>query len=227
MPRRKVVSNVGFHRGYDIKEKYSYDEKQLNAVIDALEFYHKESERDKGSNYVVFDITIKVKDSPVSPYFDPMSFDDGYQDQFDINTLKEILPESHYFYRWTREWSEKNQEHYHLMVIANHPTKTGFIEQLTNAIQSLSGVKSVFISPRLLGDDDHRRMIHFHWLNKAVHDKDGLADAVNRHSYKAKLDQKNDGVKRTFDGSRKLKSLQPLSTYLESKQVKQQLSKVA
>ena len=61
MPRRKVVSNVGFHRGYEIKEKYSYDGKQLNAVIDALEFYHKESERDKGSNYVVFDIIIEIK----------------------------------------------------------------------------------------------------------------------------------------------------------------------
>lgn len=69
-------------------------------------------------------------------------------------------------------------------------------------------------------------MIHFHWLNKDVHDRDGLADAINRHSYRAKLDQKIDGVKRTFDGSRKLKPLQPLSSYLESKQIKQ-LPKVA
>lgn len=226
MPRRKVVSDVDIYKGYGIKDKYSYDSNQLDTIINALEFYDRESERDKGSNYVVFDITIKVKDSPVSPYFDPMSFDDGYQDQFDINNLKTILPETHFYYRWTREWSDKNQEHYHLMVLANHPAKTGFIEKMQKRIQILVGVKSVYISPRLLNDDDHRRMIHFHWLNKDKQDRDGLKDAIDRHSYRAKLDQKIDGIKRTFDGSRKLKPLQPLSVNLESKQINQ-LSNVA
>lgn len=226
MPRRRIVRSLDIYKGYGIKDKYSYDASQLDVIIDALEFYHKESKINKESNYVVFDITIKVKDSTVSPYFDPMSFDDGYQDQFDVNSIKTILPETHYFYRWTREWSVKNQEHYHLMVIANHPALTGFIETLQMDIKSLIGVKSVFISSRLLGKDDHRRMIHFHWLNNDVQDIDGLADAVNRHSYRAKLDQKIKGVKRTFDGSRKLKPLQPLSTYLESRQVNK-LSKVA
>jgi hypothetical protein len=96
MPRRKVVSGLDIYRGYGIKDKYSYDANQLDTIINALEFYTEESERDKGSNYVVFDITIKVKDSSASPYFDPMSFDDGYQDQFDINNLKTILPETHF-----------------------------------------------------------------------------------------------------------------------------------
>ncbi|MFX6895530.1 hypothetical protein ABTH72_19085, partial [Acinetobacter baumannii] len=73
MPRRKVVSSASCYRGYEVKEKYSYDVGQLDIIINALEFYHRESERDKGSNYVVFDITIKVKDSPASPYFDPNS----------------------------------------------------------------------------------------------------------------------------------------------------------
>lgn len=226
MPRRKVVSGLDIYRGYGIKDKYSYDANQLDTIINALEFYTEESERDKGSNYVVFDITIKVKDSSASPYFDPMSFDDGYQDQFDINNLKTILPETHFYYRWTREWSKKSQEHYHLMVIANHPAMTGFIEVRQKNIMSLTGVKSVFISPRLLDDSDHRGKIHFHWLNKDKHNRDGLADAINRFSYRAKLDQKIDGIKRTFDGSRKLKPLQPLSVYLETKQVNQ-LSKVA
>jgi hypothetical protein len=226
MPRRRVVHSLDIYRGYGIKDKYSYDASQLDTIINALNFYTEESSTDKGSNYVVFDITIKVKDSPISPYFDPLAFDDGYQDQFDVNNLKTILPESQYFYRWTREWSDKNQEHYHLMVVANHPAKTGFIETLQTDIKSLIGVKSVFISPRLLDEGDHRRMIHFHWLNSDVQGRDGLVDAINRHSYRAKLDQKIDGVKRTFDGSRKLKPLQPLSTYLESRQINK-LSKVA
>lgn len=226
MPRCRVVHGLDIYRGYGIKDKYSYDANQLDTIIKALEFYTDESDTDKGSNYVVFDITIKVKDSSVSPYFDPLAFDDGYQDQFDVNSLKAILPESQYFYRWTREWSVKNQEHYHLMVIANHPAKTGFIETLQTDIKSLIGVKSVFISPRLLDDNDHRGKIHFHWLNKDKQDRDGLADAINRHSYRAKLDQKLDGVKRTFDGSRKLKPLKPLSVYLESRQINK-LLKVA
>jgi hypothetical protein len=72
-----------------------------------------------------------------------------------------------------------------------------------------------------LADDDYRSKIHFHWLNKKNNDKDGLRDCVNRHSYRAKLDQKLDFTKRTFDGSRKLKPLLALSTYLESKQINQ------
>jgi DNA polymerase II large subunit len=112
------------------------------------------------------------------------------------------------------------------MVIANHPAMTGFIEVRQKNIMSLTGVKSVFISPRLLDDSDHRGKIHFHWLNKDKHNRDGLADAINRFSYRAKLDQKIDGIKRTFDGSRKLKPLQPLSVSLETKQINQ-LSNVA
>ena len=226
MPRRIVLSNVNIYRGYSIKDKYSYDQKQLDRIIDTLEFYKYESTRDPNSNYVVFDITIKVKNTSSSPYFNPYNFDDGYIDYFNPNDLKVVLPDDYYFYRWTREWSEKNQEHYHLMVIANHPAKTGFIERLHNDVASLTGVKSAFISPRLLSDDDHRSKIHFHWLSNSINERDGLRDCINRHSYRAKLDQKLDFAKRTFDGCRNLKPLLALSTVLENKQINR-LLKVA
>lgn len=216
MPRIREVKNQNNYMGYAIKDKYSYNEVQLTKIIKALEYYHKESLKDTSSNYVVFDITIKVNDTAASPYYETLDDDDGLQRFFDVNDMKDILPDEHFFYRWTREWSKKNQEHYHFVVIANHVPKQGYLPKLQQTISNLVGVKAAFISPRLLADDDHRSCIHFHWLNKESDDMDGLNDAVNRHSYKAKLDQKLDGVKRTFDGCRVLKPLVPLSKRLHS-----------
>lgn len=216
MPRTLTVKNESNYMGYSIKDKYEYNEVQLIKIIEALEFYHKESLKDPSSNYVVFDITIKVNDTTASPYYDPTDDDNGLQRFFDVNDMKDILPDEHFFYRWTREWSKKNQEHYHFVVIANHVPKQDYLPRLQQTISELAGVKTAFISPRLLADDDHRGKLHFHWLNKASDDVDGLDDAVNRHSYKAKLDQKLKGVKRTFDGCRVLKPLLPLSKRLHS-----------
>ncbi|MEG0580347.1 MAG: hypothetical protein RR490_10570 [Niameybacter sp.] len=216
MPRVKSISGVDAYKGYAIKEKYEYDVRQLDKIIEILEYYRELSLIDDMSDYVVFDITIKVHDTPVSPYFNPCDNDDGFTDSFNVNDLKEILSEEHFFYRWTREWSQKNREHYHLIVIANHIPKSEYMASLHQLISSVQGVKSVFISPRLLADDDHRRIIHFHWLNRDIDSVDGLNDAINRHSYKAKLDQKLDGIRRTFDGSRILKPLMPISKRLES-----------
>lgn len=216
MPRTLVVKNQSTYMGYSIKDKYEYNEAQLIKIIKALEFYHKESLEDPSSNYVTFDITIKVNDTTASPYYESLDDDNGLQRFFDVNDMKDILPDEHFFYRWTREWSKKNQEHYHFVVIANHVPKQDYLPKLQQTISNMVGVKTAFISPRLLADDDHREILHFHWLNKAPDDMDGLNDAVNRHSYKAKLDQKLDGVKRTFDGCRLLKPLVPLSKRLHS-----------
>lgn len=216
MPRTTVVKNQSTYMGYSIKDKYVYDRVQLIKIVKALEFYRKESLKDPVSDYVVFDITIKVHDTQVSPFYDPLDHDDGLNDFFDVNAMKDILPDENFYYRWTREWSKKNQEHYHFVVIANHVPKQDYLPRLQKAISDLVGVKAAFISPRLLADDDHRGSIHFHWLGKEPDAIDGLDDAVNRHSYKAKLDQKLDGVKRTFDGCRVLKPLVPLSKRLHS-----------
>lgn len=216
MPRIVTVKNQSTYMGYSIKDKYEYNEVQLITIIKALEFYHKESLKDPSSNYVVFDITIKVNDTTASPYYEPSDDDNGLQRFFDVNNMKNILPDENFFYRWTREWSKKNQEHYHFVVIANHVPKQDYLPKLQKTISNMVGVKAAFISPRLLADDDHRGSLHFHWLNKAPDDMDGLNDAVNRHSYKAKLDQKLNGVKRTFDGCRVLKPLIPLSKRLHS-----------
>ena len=216
MPRTLTVKNQSNYMGYSIKDRYEYNEVQLIKIIKAFEFYRKESLKDPFSNYVVFDITIKVNDTTASPYYFPIDDDNGLQQFFDVNDMKDILPDEHFFYRWTREWSKKNQEHYHFVVIANHVPRQDYMPQLQQDISNWVGVKSAYISPRLLADDDHRGSLHFHWLNKAPDDMDGLNDAVNRHSYKAKLDQKLKGVKRTFDGCRVLKPLLPLSKRLHS-----------
>lgn len=216
MPRTTKIANTGIYRGYEIKARYEYDVRQLNKIIDALEFYSNQAAIDKTSDYVVFDITIKVTDTTASPFFDPYLHDDGYNNYFNVNDLKNILSDEYFYYRWTREWSQKNQEHYHLMVIANHLPKTEYMASLHQSIMDLSGVKSVFISPRQLNDYDHRNKVHFHWLHKDHDDIDGLNDAINRHSYRAKLDQKINGVKRTFDGCRALKPLRPISSRLQS-----------
>lgn len=216
MPRISTVKNQSNYMGYLIKDKYAYNEVQLIKIIKALEFYHKESLIDLSSNYVAFDITIKVNDTTASPYYEPVDDDNGLQQFFDVNDMKDLLPDEHFFYRWTREWSKKNKEHYHFVVIANHVPRQDYLPKLQQDISNLVGVKSAYISPRLLADNDHRGCLHFHWLGKEPDAIDGLDDAVNRHSYKAKLDQKLDGVKRTFDGCRVLKPLVPLSKRLHS-----------
>ena len=216
MPRPKYIRNQKEFMGHSIKEKYTYDKSQLRQIIEAMDYYHAESKKDTVSDYVVFDVTLRVKDTRLSPYYEPLDYDDCSGEFFDVNSMKEVFPDDYFFYRWTREWSEKNQEHYHFMVIANHVPKQGYLQQLHQNILELTGVKTAFISPRLLADDDHRGKLHFHWLNKEPDDADGLNDAVNRHSYKSKMDQKLKGVKRTFDGCRVLKPLLPLSKRLHS-----------
>ena len=213
MPRRKILHHPTTYRNHSINDKYNYDKQQLDKIIDALEYYSDQCTLDTRKDYVVFDVTLKVTDTSVSPYFDTTQYDDG-STPFNSNDLKTIFPSEYYFYRWTREWSKKSKEHYHVMVIVNTPAMTEYLKSIQQQISALNGVVNCYITPRLLPDDDHRKMIHFQWLKESNDDIDGLKDAVLRHCYKAKLDQKIDGVKRTFDGCRESKPLIPLSTYL-------------
>lgn len=214
MPRRKVIyGSGGVYKGYSINNKYDYDGKQLDIIIEALEYYKKQSISDVSSDYVVFEITINVNETTKSPLFNPADYDDGYSDlsSFNPNSLKSILPADQFFYRWTREYKDDHGmgEHYHLMIIANHfPLRD--MRAIQQAVEKLDGVKTAFITPRLLQDDDHRNRVHFHWLSRDG--VDGIEDAVLRHCYRAKLDQKIDGMTRSFDGSRVLKPLIPIST---------------
>lgn len=112
-------------------------------------------------------------------------------------------------------------EHYHLMVIANHFPLRDMLT-IQKAVADLQGVKTAFISARVLPKQDHRSKVHFHWLNRDG--VDGIEDAVYRHCYKAKLNQKLEWMKRSFDGSRELKPLIPISKrnqriFLESKEI--------
>jgi len=219
MPRVvKVKAGTEFYKNYKINVKYEYDQKQLNKIIETLEFYRNRSLIDITSNYVVFDITINVNDSfeAIShlPDFNISDYDDNCLKAagiFDICSLNNVLPRELFFYRWTREFKEDHGcgEHYHLMVIANHVAIADLM-RLHQNIGELEGVKSVFISPRKL-EDDHRGNIHFHWLSCDNNHVDGLNDAVERYCYRAKLDQKINGIKRSFDGSRDLVPLKPLN----------------
>lgn len=213
MPRRKIINgDVGEHRNYNINKKYTYDQDQLDIIIDALEYYQELSEQDSTSDYVVFDITINIDETTKSQLFNGEYYDDGLEYvAFNPNSLKKVLPAENYYYRWTREFKTNHGmgEHYHLMVIANHfpPSQLRTIQE---SVKNLDGVLTAFLSPRELEDDDPRGKIHFHWLNRDG--VDGIDDAVTRHCYRAKLDQKLDGMKRSFDGSREMKPLLPVSS---------------
>lgn len=213
MPRRKIINgDVGEYRNYNINDIYTYDQVQLDIIIDALEYYQELSEQDSTSDYVVFDITINIDETTKSQLFNGEHYDDGLEYvAFNPNSLKQVLPAENYYYRWTREFKTNHGmgEHYHLMVIANHfpPSQLRTIQE---SVKNLDGVLTVFLSPRELEDDDPRGKIHFHWLNRDG--VDGIDDAVTRHCYRAKLDQKLDGMKRSFDGSREMKPLLPVSS---------------
>lgn len=213
MPRRKVINGSReVYRGYSINKKYNYDGKQLDTIIDALEYYKSQSVLDISSDYVVFEITLNVDETTKSPMFNPMDYDDGCSDfsPFNPNSLKTILPADQFYYRWTREYKDDHcmGEHYHLMVIANHFPLRDMI-RLQGEVEALDGVKTAFISPRVMPKDDYRSKVHFHWLNRDG--IDGIEDAVLRHCYRAKLDQKLEGMGRSFDGSRELRPLVPIS----------------
>ena len=213
MPRRKIINgDVGEYRNYNINDIYTYDQVQLDIIIDALEYYQELSEQDSTSDYVVFDITINIDETTKSQLFNGEYYDDGLEYvAFNPNSLKKVLPAENYYYRWTREFKTNHGmgEHYHLMVIANHfpPSQLRTIQE---SVKNLDGVLTAFLSPRELEDDDPRGKIHFHWLNRDG--VDGIDDAVTRHCYRAKLDQKLDGMKRSFDGSREMKPLLPVSS---------------
>lgn len=196
-----------------INSKYKYDKNQLDFIIRTLEYYRYLSTISSESDYVVFDITINIDETSKSPYFNQSNFDDGssYPAEFQPNHLKSVLTSEYYFYRWTREFKESHGmgEHYHLMVIANHFPVTK-LDELRRNVELLDGVKTAFISPRRLEDDDHRKMVHFHWLNQ-TNSIDGIEDAITRHCYRAKLDQKLEYMTRSFDGCRDLKPLLPVS----------------
>ena len=75
--------------------------------------------------------------------------------------------------------------------------------ELHEQLEALDGVRSVYIANR------PNAKTPFHNLKE--NGKDGLEDAILRHCYRAKLDQKLEGDRRSFDGSRKLKPLEPVS----------------
>jgi hypothetical protein len=88
------------------------------------------------------------------------------------------------------------------MVIANNISRNKVME-LHEQLEALDGVRSVYIANR------PNTKTPFHNLKE--YGENGLEDAVLRHCYKAKLDQKLEGDKRTFDGSRDLRPLLPVS----------------
>lgn len=214
MPRSIIISNKSEYRGYKIKDKYKYDKKQLDLIINILEYYNYCSVIEDNSNYVVFEATINVHETASTEWFDPAEYDDGTELQsFNPSDLKQVLSPDKFFYRWTREFKKEHGTglHYHLMIVANHFGST-HLKELQMQLEALVGVKSAFLSPRL-GYEYPK--IHFHKLSERG--EHGIDDAIDRHSYRSKLDQKMSSDKRSFDGSRKLKRLIPYSTTLQSR----------
>lgn len=205
MPRVVKLNNPKEYRGFKVNDKYNYDKEQLNKIVDALEFYHELSVKDSESNYMVFDITVNVEDYHVTSedlddvFFDPSSL------RFNPSTIQEnVLTPDKFYFRWTREYKTKYGAglHYHFMVIANNINRSKVME-LCDQIKELDGVRSVYCAPRQNAETP------FHYLNRIG--DNGLDDAVLRHCYRAKLNQKLAGDLRTFDGSRGLKALLPSS----------------
>ena len=205
MPRTVKLTNPTQYRGFKVNEKYNYDKDQLNKIVDALEFYHELSVKDPESNYMVFDITVNVEYHHVTSddlddvFFDPSSL------RFNPSTIKKnVLKPDKFYLRWTREYKTDYGAglHYHFMVIANNINRSKVMD-LYKQIEALDGVRSVYISNR------EERTTPFHYLSQIG--DDGLNDAVLRHSYRAKLNQKLAGDLRSFDGSRGLKALLPSS----------------
>lgn len=209
MPRVVKLTNPIEYRGYQLNDKYTYDKDQLNTIISALEFYRELSILDS-SNYMVFDITVNVADH----YITSEELDDVFLDvsslRFNPSKIKEnVLTPDKFYFRWTREYKDDYGAglHYHFMVIANNISRTKVME-LQEQIEALDGVRSTYISNR------EERTTPFHYLSQIG--DDGLDDAVLRHCYRAKLDQKLEGDRRTFDGSRCLKALLPSSPRKQS-----------
>lgn len=205
MPRPSKLHNPKSHKGYAVNDKYTYDKNQLNTIIKALEYYHRLSTTEHSSNYQVFDITVNVEDdSSLFMDMDDILFDNSSL-RFNPSKIKEsVLTPDKYFFRWTREYKTEYGAglHYHFMVIANNISRSKVME-LHEQLEALDGVRSVWISPR----EGSKEL--FHHLKQ--NGEDGLEDAILRHCYRAKLDQKLAGDRRSFDGSRKLKPLEPVS----------------
>lgn len=205
MPRPVILHNPKSYKGYAVNAKYSYDKNQLNTIVKALEYYHDLALTESLSNYQVFDITINVEDdSSLLMDMDDLLFDSSAL-RFNPSKVKEnVLTPDKYFFRWTREYKTEYGAglHYHFMVIANNISRNKVME-LHEQLEALDGVRSVYIANR------QNTNTPFHRLKE--YGENGLEDAVLRHCYKAKLDQKLDGDRRSFDGSRKLKALLPVS----------------
>ncbi|CAA0222957.1 MULTISPECIES: hypothetical protein [Acinetobacter calcoaceticus/baumannii complex] len=187
IPRRIILHNPKDYRDYHLNSKYSYDKKQLDKIINALEYY-KELAILENHNYVVFSFTVYP----------------NKKSKFNVADLKSIFPVDQYFYRWTREYKDLYQvgEHYHLMVIANNTNNTRCFD-LRNEIATLKGVKACYFAPR----KGHLENSFFHNLSYESE------DAVSRYCYYSKIDQKQNITTRSYDGSRNLKPLKPVKSY--------------
>jgi hypothetical protein len=205
MPRVITLVNPTTFKGYAVNDKYTYDKDQLNTIVEVLEYYHDLGQTDTLSNYQVFDITINVEDhSSLFIDMDDVMLDSSSL-RFNPSKIKEnVLTPDKYFFRWTREYKTEYGAglHYHFMVIANNISRNKVME-LHEQLEALDGVRSVYIANR------PNAKTPFHNLKE--NGKDGLEDAILRHCYRAKLDQKLEGDRRSFDGSRKLKPLEPVS----------------
>lgn len=205
MPRVIKLTNPKSYKGYEINDNYTYDKNQLNTIVEALEYYHNLSTKEPLSTYQVFDITINVEDdSSLFIDMDDILLDNSSL-RFNPSIIKEhVLTPDKYFFRWTREYKTEYGAglHYHFMVIANNISRSKVME-LYNQLAALDGVRSVYVASR------ENSKTPFHYLKQ--NGEDGLEDAILRHCYKAKLDQKLPGDRRSFDGSRKLKPLLPVS----------------
>jgi len=220
MARRKYVYGTSlFYKGYSINPTYTYDQVQLDHIINALEFYNELSKTDSSSDYVAFEATLTINEILRKEIEKDSSNPDEILTNFFINHLKKVFESKQYFYRWTREFKDSKNgsgQHFHLMVIANHMTIDKLYE-LKDGLEKLSGIKSSFMSPRLLNMNDPRKekFIHFHRL-RDVNGVDGIKDAVLRYCYNSKIEQKIANDKRSFGGCHKPKPLSVISTKVAS-----------
>lgn len=222
MARRKYVYGTSlFYRGYAINPDYTYDQVQLDHIINALEFYNELSRVDSSSNYAVFEATINIHEILRKEIELNSSNPDEILTNFFVNHLKRVLDSKKYFYRWTKEFKDTKNgsgQHFHLMIVSNHMTIDNLYE-IQKDLLKLSGIENSYMASRLLKDNDPRKdnneIIHFHNL-RDIDTVDGLNDAILRYCYNSKVEQKIAHDKRSFGGCHKPKPLSVISTKVAS-----------
>jgi hypothetical protein len=122
-------------------EVYRYDTTQLRNIIGLLT-----QARETMSRPCVYEFTLIIEE--------PQVLDEIIQpSSFNSQSIKTVLPASHYLYHWTIEYSKEKCLHVHIMVIFDQKYFYPSVhwQSLQKQFSMLDGVKSASLKPRFNG----------------------------------------------------------------------------